>query len=144
MSYENPWTYNNQPFDVSDIQGHVGFVYQITDPQGRKYIGKKILVNRVRKPPLKGKTKGRISYKQSDWQTYYGSNEELAALVASGNPLDFKREILRLCNSKSEMGYYESKLIFETDAILRDEYYNSWVSARINRNQLVKCLLTTK
>jgi hypothetical protein len=29
MSYENPWIYNDQVFDSSDIQDYFGFVYLI-------------------------------------------------------------------------------------------------------------------
>lgn len=137
MTYPNPWLYNNTPFLEDDIGESVGFIYLITEiPTNRKYIGKKIFFNRVVKPPLKGKKKRRISKKFSDWETYYGSSEDLKQAVDHNGMNLYKREILYLCSSKSEMSYLETKEIFLRDALLTQEYFNSWVSSRINSNQL--------
>jgi len=135
--YENPWIYQGKPFTEDDVGDFIGFVYLITDTNtGKLYLGKKILFNKVVKPPLKGKTKRRISKKFSNWQEYYGSNETLNQLVAIGDKLTYKREILHLCRSKSQMSYMESKEIFARDVLLSDLWYNDWVSCRINRRQL--------
>lgn len=139
IDYENPWIYKGNPFSREQSAGYVGFVYLITHiDSGRKYIGKKIFTNRKAKPPLKGKTKRRISTVESNWCDYWGSGPAIKALVEEKGTASFKREILHLCYSKSEMGYLESKLIFATDAIISNDYLNDWVSARIQRNQLGK------
>jgi len=31
VSYENPWTFDNKPFDSNDIGDYFGFVYLITN-----------------------------------------------------------------------------------------------------------------
>lgn len=135
------WTYEGKPFTEADIDDYVGFVYLITEiPTGKKYVGKKIFYNKVSKPPLKGKSRRRITKKSSDWETYFGSNEELKKAVDENGPNMYKREILHLCRSKAEMGYLESKEIFLRDALLKEDYFNSWVSARIQRNQLKSLL----
>ena len=42
MSYENPWRFNGEIFESSDIQDSFGFVYHIhCDATGRNYIGRK-------------------------------------------------------------------------------------------------------
>ena len=42
MSYENPWTYLELPFDSESIGDNFGFVYKITNLlNGRQYIGRK-------------------------------------------------------------------------------------------------------
>jgi hypothetical protein len=34
------------------------------------------------------------------------------------------------------MSYYESKFIFETDALIKDEYINKWITCQINGHNL--------
>lgn len=136
--YDNPWMYEGKAFTSEDIGDHVGFIYEIHDTiTGQKYIGKKQFTNKKTRPPLKGKKRRRIEHVESDWKTYYGSNELLAeAVKGSEDKSYYKRYIIRLCNSKSELSYYETKEIFVRDAILRDDYYNSWATVKVSRNQL--------
>lgn len=132
------WYYNDIEFTEDSIDKNVGFIYLITElDTGKQYIGQKIFFNKVAKKPLKGKKNRRITKKQSDWQEYYGSNDELKSLVESKGRENYRREILRLCKAKSEMNYYETFEIFNRNALLHpDKFFNSWVSTRINRNQL--------
>lgn len=133
------WYYKGKEFTEKDIDNNKGFIYEITEiSTGRKYIGQKVFFNKVAKKPLKGKTRRRISQKQSDWLEYFGSNEELKQKVNGDTVNDYHREILRLCEAKSEMNYWEAFEIFTRHALLKDEYFNSWVSTRINKNQLLK------
>ena len=56
----------------------VGFVYQITNTtNGRMYIGKKLARFKRSRPPLKGRRNKRRYKVDSDWQSYYGSSDEL-------------------------------------------------------------------
>lgn len=132
------WFYKGTEFKSEDIDGHLGFVYVITDlSTGMKYIGKKTLVSTKRLPPLKGKTRKRVVIKESDWKEYYGSSEEVKKLVEEKGSSNFHREILRLCKSKGEMSYYEMKYQLETDCLLRpNEYHNAFVGGKIHRNHL--------
>lgn len=137
MTYQNKWTYEGKEFEESDIGEYEGFVYLITElSTGKKYVGKKIFFNKVSKPPLKGKKRRRISKKFSDWETYYGSSDIMKEAIDKNGVFDYKREIIRLCKSKSEMSYIESKEIFVRDALIKDDYYNNWISCRIQRNTL--------
>jgi hypothetical protein len=125
------WTYENKEFTSEEIGDCIGFVYLITDlSNGKKYIGKKLFVSTNRLPPLKGKTRKRVVRKESDWKNYFGSSEEVKALVEAGN--SFKREILHLCKTRGEMSYMEAKLQFQYDVLLRDDFYNSFIGCKIH------------
>jgi hypothetical protein len=126
------WLYNNVEF--VDISDYVGFVYIITNlTNNRKYIGKKNFYF-SRSKQVNGKKK---RYKiESDWKDYYGSNKELAQDVETLGKNNFKREILRLCKSKGEFGYFEAKYQFEHNVLESDEYYNSWIMCRIHKKHL--------
>ena len=121
------WLYKNQPF--KDWESWYGFVYQITHiPTGKKYIGRKYFTLAGYKQ-VKGKRK-KIR-KESDWRTYYGSSKHLQSDIEQYGKDQFKREIVRLCKNRTECSYYETKAIFEEDALLSDDWYNHWVSCKI-------------
>lgn len=140
-----PWTFEGAPFELQMTDKWVGFVYLMTNKTtGRKYIGKKnFWATKVsqKKNKATGKVKKTRTKIFSDWQTYLSSNEVIQAEAASGAL--FERQILRLCLSKSEMTYYESKLQFVHDVILSEEYYNGWIMCRVRRAH-VKSLVKDK
>ena len=113
------WVYNNNVFDETPEE-YQGFVYMITElDTGMKYIGKKFFW----KPkilPVTKKRKRRVRTRvESDWKKYYGSNKDVKQLVEDKGADNFKREILHLCKTKGECAYYEAKLQFEHDVLLR-------------------------
>lgn len=126
------WLYNDIPFE--DIADYVGFVYLITNLQnGRKYIGKKnFYFSKTR--TVKGKKKR--SKVESDWKTYFGSNKELLEDVEKLGQESFKREIIKLCKSKGEFGYYEAKYQFENNVLESNDYYNTWIMVRVHKKHL--------
>jgi hypothetical protein len=126
------WLYNDSPYE--EIGEYVGYVYIITNlSSNRKYIGKKNFYFSKSKI-VKGKKK-RFKV-ESDWKTYYGSNEELKLEVQEIGDDNFKREILRLCISKGEMSYFELKEQMNRSVLESNSYYNSWVSAKIHKKHL--------
>jgi len=128
------WFYENEPFE--NPQEYWGFVYIIFDSvNNRKYIGKKQFYFKKTKT-IKGKKKRYLV--DSDWKTYFGSNLELNEQVKLNGEDKFTRTILKLCKSKSECSYYEIKYQLEFDVLLTDEYYNSWISARVTKKHLSK------
>ena len=128
--YNNPWKYKGKPFTSDDIGEWIGFVYLLTDPKGKKYVGKKLFVSKRKLPPLKGKTRRRTTIKESDWKTYYGSSEEVNRLVEEQT--EFQREILHLCKTKGELSYLEAKEQFDRNVLLTDEYYNGIINCKIH------------
>jgi hypothetical protein len=129
----NTWTYNNQPLlEIPDKA--VGFVYEIVNKAtGRRYIGKKLFTFTKTKQ-VKGKKK-KIKV-ESDWQSYWGSNKELVEHVNILGEDRFERNILRICYSRGEMTYYETKLIFQYDAVISENYYNDWVMCRVRKSHI--------
>ena len=131
------WLYEGQPFESDMIGDYVGFVYLITNLQNdKKYIGKKWFWSTKKLPPLKGKKRKRTVVKESDWKQYYGSSEEVKLLLEQLGKDNFKREILRLCKTKGECTYYEAKLQFDFDVLLRDDYYNEFIGCKIHSKHL--------
>jgi hypothetical protein len=132
------WDYEGRPFTSEDIDGHAGFVYEITDTlNGKRYIGKKKLSSTRTLKPLKGQKRKRKVVSESDWMDYYGSSEEVKALVEEFGRERFTRKILRLCKTTAETSYYEMKEQIENDVLLKpDEYYNAFVGGKIHRNHL--------
>ena len=111
-----------------------GFIYIITNNiNGRQYIGKKQCVSRVKRKPLKGKTRNRIDHKESDWKTYTGSSKELNEDIAKYGKENFTFEILEWCGSKWELGYKEIKKQLEYDVLLNEQFYNGILNVRIGK-----------
>lgn len=112
-SYENPWIYKNKPFDMTleEIQeaGHYSFTYIMTSrTTGQKYIGKKLLISKRKLPPLKGKTRKRIVYKDSGWRKYWSSSKVVASMIDGGDTFD--REIIALHCNKRNANIHELQL----------------------------------
>lgn len=127
------WLYNGKEVTDDDVTEYVGFVYSITNAKtGKSYIGKKLL-KFSRTKQVKGKKK-KIKV-DSDWKTYYSSSEALKKDVELLGPENFQREILRFCSTKSECNYWELKYQIERDVLLSDNFYNSWISARIYKTK---------
>lgn len=133
------WYYEDKEFTSDMIGDYIGFVYMITDLQNnKKYIGKKLFLSKRKLPPLKGKTRKRTVIKESDWQDYFGSSDEVKSLVEQHGRDNFHREILHLCMSKGEMSYMETYEILIRHAIIKDEYYNAFVGCKIHKNHVPK------
>lgn len=130
------WLYEDKEF-VLDGDWY-GFVYLIENLlNGRKYIGRKYLTKAGYKT-VKGKRK-KIRV-ESDWDDYYGSSSALKEDIDQYGKDNFRRTILRLCKSRGECNYFETKYIFDHDAILDPNFYNTWVSCKIQASH-VKALL---
>ena len=130
------WFYDDKLFEETP-EDYQGFVYEIVDLYNNKrYIGKK----NFWKPkilPKNSKRSRRVRTRvESDWKTYYSSNKELQLLAETNDEVLFERIILRLCKTKGEMSYYEAKLQFENDVLLRDDYYNEFIGCKIHAKHI--------
>jgi hypothetical protein len=111
-----------------------GFIYLITNNlNGKKYIGKKQCTSRIKRKPLKGKKNSRIDYKESDWKTYTSSSNELNADIDKHGKDKFTFRILRTCDSKWSLAYFEIKEQLGEDVLLRNDYYNGICNVRIGK-----------
>ena len=111
-----------------------GFVYCITNlVYNRMYVGKKQMQTLKKRPPLKGKKRKRVEIVSTDWRTYTSSSTEVNTDIEKLGKHNFKFEILRFCDSKSALAYYEAKEQFDREVLLRDEYYNGIINLRIGK-----------
>lgn len=125
------WVINE---DISLPENFFGFIYCIKNKKtGKKYIGKKQCVKKIKRPPKKGKVNKRIDVKESDWKSYTSSSNELNEDIKKYGKENFKFTILRICSSKWELAYQEAKIQFELGVLLSDTYYNGIINLRIGR-----------
>ncbi len=113
-----------------------GFVYRITNEESnRSYIGRKQLTS-TRRKKVKGRVNRKITRKESNWKEYTGSCDELNEEINTIGKDKFKFEILKLCKTKGELGYWETKLQFNEDVLHSRfpdgtrKYYNSNIMNR--------------
>ena len=133
------WTYKGMPFTRDMIDGHYGFVYLITRrDNGKKYVGRKYFIRKNGK-----------KWQESDWESYFGSSEDLKKEISEMGEDAFDREILRLCLTRGSTNYHELEEQFKRDVLGsisetgEREYYNSniasryFVSTRINSSEKI-------
>lgn len=131
------WYYNEKVFTSEMIGDYIGFVYIITDlSNDKKYVGKKLFKSKRKLPPLKGKTRKRTVIKESDWQDYFGSSDEVKAIVEEKGSENFHREILHLCKTKGELSYLELKEQMDREVLLSDDYYNGIIQVKIHKSHV--------
>lgn len=115
--------YSNLPY---------GFIYIITNViTGKKYIGKKQMKSIKKMAPLKGNKNKRHKEVETDWKEYTSSSNDVNEDIQKYGKDKFTFEIIRLCDSKFELAYYEAKLQFENDVLLTDKFYNGIINCRI-------------
>jgi len=133
------WLYNEKEItDISQFPSNTfGFVYEVITPEGKKYIGKKVLYHNQKKKLTKaelaeqsgrGRKKSfRIIQKESDWKKYYGSNKHLKNQITEGKVTlgDLKKQIIEIGFNKKHLTYLETKYLFQLEVLEKpDEYYN--------------------
>jgi len=136
------WLYENTQIETLP-EDCVGFVYLITNKlTGRRYIGKKL--SKFSKTSYKivklkngNKKRKRIKSKiDSDWQLYYGSNDQLNRDIAELGADNFTREILFYCPSKAACSYVEAREQFNHRVLESDDWYNGQISVRVHGSHI--------
>jgi hypothetical protein len=111
-----------------------GFIYEITNTvTNKKYIGKKQCKSRIKRKPLKGKTRNRIDSKESDWKLYTSSSNDLIEDIKTYGKDKFIFKIIKTCDSKWALAYFEAKEQMEKDVLFREDYYNGILNLRIGK-----------
>jgi Putative endonuclease segE, GIY-YIG domain len=136
------WTYKGHTVETLP-EDCIGFVYEIVNTlSGKRYIGKKLAKfskTTYKTVKLKNGTKKRKRIKNkidSDWQTYYGSNDQLNKDVAALGQDNFTREILYYCYSKAECSYIEAREQFTRKVLESEEYYNGHIQVRVHGSHI--------
>jgi hypothetical protein len=142
------WDYKNKKIkSINDIpEGAVGFVYLITDENGKLYIGKKSLFSKRKRRfgkkeianlPDKRMKKWEYVEKETDWFTYTGSCKPLNEEISKG--LKITKEILHFAYNKKELGYYELKeQICQGVIENNDNFWNENILGRYFSTDLTK------
>jgi hypothetical protein len=136
------WLYENTHIEQLP-EDCVGFVYLITNNiTGRRYIGKKLAkfsktTYRVVKLKNGNKKRKKIKSKiDSDWQLYYGSNDQLNKDILALGADNFTRQILFYCRSKAECSYVEAREQFNHRVLESDDWYNGQIVCRIHGSHI--------
>jgi len=107
----------------ADVLLYRAFVYRITLPDGRYYVGKKN-VYRVKAGKIAG---------ESDWRDYWSSSKDVKALAKVAGHATCRREILELTESTGKAGYFEDRWLLINDALLDPMCLNGNVAAKYQR-----------
>ena len=132
------WIYNmNQINSLDDIpKDAFGFIYITThSPSGKRYLGKKSLYHNVKKKLTKKQLaeqtgRGRkplteIVKKESDWKTYYGSEDFIKQKIKEGKQDEFTRSIVCFAPNKKLLTYYECMWQFKYGVLEDDKWLNT-------------------
>ena len=134
------WSYQGQDFESSMIpEGAEGFVYEmqaIIDGKLVRYIGKKnfysVTKKRFGKKALSSmedkRAKKYTMQKKLTYLDYYSSNAVLKDAHKAG--IEIRRYMLKICFSKMELTYYETKFQFVRGVLESDEFLNGNILGR--------------
>ena len=134
------WLYQGQEFESSMIpEGAEGFVYEmqaIINGKLVRYIGKKNFYSTTKRrmgkravAQLQDKRSKRYTIqKKLSYLDYYSSNAELKAAHKAG--IEIRRYIIKICFSKTELTYYETKYQFIREVLESDEFLNGNILGR--------------
>ena len=134
------WLHKGEVFNDSKIpEGAVGFIYEmeaIIDGKAVRYIGKKNFYSTTKKK-LGVKALANMEDKRArkytiqvktNYQNYYSSNKVLQDAHKNGVPI--KRFMVRICFSKTELTYHETKYQFVREVLEKEEYLNANILGR--------------
>ncbi len=135
MTENTYWSFNQSIVNsIEDLPiGSIGFVYEIVcSIEGWRYIGKKSLYSVRTLPPLKGQKRKRKVTKESDWLKYYSSNTYIKEYIKTNGDTGIRREILKVCNTKKLLTYYENKYLYCKSVIEPNSIYlNDNISGKL-------------
>ena len=117
------WTWQGRTdFDTSVW---FGFVYVITDPDNRHYIGRKYLHKIVRRKAGKLKV-------STDWPTYWSSSPDIQRRTAQDTN-GWRRRIIALAPTRGTVNYAEAWLQIKLNVLTQPNFLNGMVGVRIGR-----------
>ena len=135
------------PFKESMIPDNaIGFVYimNMKDKKGKmhSYIGKKNFYSKRKKKFGKKKLAAMTDKRakkyeiviKPDYKNYFSSNAELKQAYKDGRLI--YRTILKICFSKAELTYQETKYQFKHEVLERDEYLNGNILGRFYKGKI--------
>jgi len=140
------WIYKAIEFtDAMIPEGAVGFVYEmeaIIDGKSVRYVGKKNFFS-VRKKRFGKKALAEMTDKRTkkytmitkpNYQNYYSSNKVLQDARKAGIPI--KRYMVKICFSKTELTYEETKYQFKREVLEKEEYLNGNILGKFYKGNI--------
>lgn len=128
------WKYKgSEDFELPD--GSFGFIYKITGPDGRKYIGRKYLTaakttsKRVTLKTGVKVTKKKKSRIESNWKDYMGSCKPLLEDIKRLGSENFEFEILAFAQTKGQVNFLECYFQMRANVLGDDSYYNDAIGS---------------
>ena len=119
-----------------NIKKYQGFIYKITNLKTDKfYLGKKFFWSKKVRQPLKGRKNKRHYLVESDWKDYYGSCNNLLSDIKKYGKKCFKREIIKLCETKFDCAYEEMLSQIEHNVLFREDSYNEIINVRLRKRK---------
>lgn len=140
------WIYKAVEFTDEMIpEGAIGFVYEmeaIIDGKSVRYVGKKNFFS-VRKKRFGKKALAEMTDKRTkkytmitkpSYQNYYSSNKVLQDAHKAGIPI--KRYMVKICFSKTELTYEETKYQFKREVLEKEEYLNGNILGKFYKGNI--------
>jgi len=139
------WIYKGEVFNDSKIpEGAVGFIYEmeaIIDGKAVRYVGKKNFYSTTKKKfgvkalaNMEDKRAKKYTIQvKTNYQNYYSSNKVLQDAHKAGVPI--KRFMVRICFSKTELTYHETKFQFVREVLEKEEYLNANILGRFYKTK---------
>lgn len=109
--------------DEQDVLTFRAFIYRITLPDGRYYVGKKNVY----------RCSGGKIVAESNWRDYWSSSKDVKALAASAGYASCRREILQLLESTGKAGLAETRWLLANDAMLDPQCLNGNIEGKYQR-----------
>lgn len=134
------WVYKGEVFNDSKIpEGAIGFIYEmeaIIDGKAVRYVGKKNFYSTTKKKfgvkalaNMEDKRAKKYTIQvKPNYQNYYSSNKVLQDAHKAG--VIIKRFMVRICFSKTELTYHETKFQFVREVLEKEEYLNANILGR--------------
>jgi hypothetical protein len=139
------WIYKGEVFNDSKIpEGALGFIYEmeaIIDGKAVRYIGKKNFYSTTKKKfgvkaiaNMEDKRAKKYTIQvKTNYQNYYSSNKVLQDAHKAG--VIIKRFMVRICFSKTELTYHETKFQFVREVLEKEEYLNQNILGRFYKTK---------
>ena len=139
------WVYKGEVFNDSKIpEGALGFIYEmeaIIDGKAVRYVGKKNFYSITKKKfgvkalaNMEDKRAKKYTIQvKTNYQNYYSSNKVLQDAHKAG--VIIKRFMVRICFSKTELTYHETKFQFVREVLEKEEYLNQNILGRFYKTK---------
>ena len=131
------WLYKGREINDEDIPSKAaGFIYiMIYKPNGKRYIGRKLLTKAHTRQKNGKKIRSRI---ESDWRDYWSSSPDIKKMIEDdGGTHNFSREILIFADTKGQLNYLEEKFLYCLGSIETTDYINSNIRSKMYKRNIL-------